>query len=267
MATLIKIDKNGTKYFLETKCPKCGGSGKISYYGHIYNGICFKCNGSGRFETTYKEYTPEYAEKLATKKWLKDVAKSPEINEKFFKTNGFNSDKITYVYLGNTYDIKDELKSEGAIWNSSLNCWVNPNKPTNRKTIALTLDDVAYQNGLYRWYYKDGCFDIVKNLKDKFERNTISDWNHELGDKIDKTLIFKNQYQFETPSFHRWNSMTTMFIYKFIDDDSNIYVWKTTSPMNLKEDCKYNIKGTVKDNADYKGEKQTVLTRCKIEEV
>lgn len=29
-------------------CPKCDGRGYIQEYGHIANGVCFKCNGSGR---------------------------------------------------------------------------------------------------------------------------------------------------------------------------------------------------------------------------
>lgn len=29
------------------KCPKCDGKGVLPGFGHINNGICFKCNGAG----------------------------------------------------------------------------------------------------------------------------------------------------------------------------------------------------------------------------
>ena len=28
-------------------CPKCGGSGYISHFSHVDNGVCFECMGSG----------------------------------------------------------------------------------------------------------------------------------------------------------------------------------------------------------------------------
>ena len=28
-------------------CPRCGGSGTLSQYTHIKNGMCFQCNGHG----------------------------------------------------------------------------------------------------------------------------------------------------------------------------------------------------------------------------
>jgi hypothetical protein len=34
-ATLVKTDKNGTRYYESDDCPKCGGSGVIREYGHI----------------------------------------------------------------------------------------------------------------------------------------------------------------------------------------------------------------------------------------
>lgn len=29
-------------------CPRCGGTGRLSCYHYIDNGICFKCGGNGR---------------------------------------------------------------------------------------------------------------------------------------------------------------------------------------------------------------------------
>ena len=53
----------------------------------------------------------------------------------------------------------------------------------------------------------------------------------------------------------------TTYIYKFIDVDNNIYTWKTTKVFG---DNVTSLGGTVKAHNDYKGVKQTELTRCKV---
>lgn len=89
MADLIRIDRNGTKYYKgEAPCGRCGGVGVYFIGVHngqpvpssVYNGVCFKCGGSGKELTTWKEYTPEYMEKLTAQrerrrlKWEADHA-------------------------------------------------------------------------------------------------------------------------------------------------------------------------------------------------
>lgn len=32
------------------ECPKCGGTGYIQAFAHIQNGVCFWCEGTGRFD-------------------------------------------------------------------------------------------------------------------------------------------------------------------------------------------------------------------------
>lgn len=38
-------------HFESTACSRCGGLGNIPHYGHVYNGVCFKCHGAGRMLT------------------------------------------------------------------------------------------------------------------------------------------------------------------------------------------------------------------------
>lgn len=70
-------------------------------------------------------------------------------------------------------------------------------------------------------------------------------------------------------------------IYKFIDSDNNIYVWKTSKVIGcdfindkgeegfLFADIgdRIFLKGVVKDISNYKGEDQIVISRCKIQSV
>ena len=130
MKTLIKIDKNGSKHYIEDTCPRCNGTGRYGTYGK-----CFKCNGTGKFETEIIERTPEYEKKLADRRlkkaeerFQKEIEQAPETNAKFFSSMGLDKEGNAYIVLGNTYPIKDELKAKGARFNPILG-WYFDNKP------------------------------------------------------------------------------------------------------------------------------------------
>lgn len=51
------------------------------------------------------------------------------------------------------------------------------------------------------------------------------------------------------------------FIYKMVDEQSNVYIWKTGKGISNQ---KATIVGTIKEHKEFRGVKQTELTRCKI---
>lgn len=53
----------------------------------------------------------------------------------------------------------------------------------------------------------------------------------------------------------------TTFVYKFISD-GNVIIWKTGNYIDLE--IVSSIKGTIKEFSEYREEKQTIMTRCKI---
>ena len=56
------------------------------------------------------------------------------------------------------------------------------------------------------------------------------------------------------------------YIYKFKDDEGHIFIWKTTKDIDTDDEGIFvgQIAGTIKEHSEYAGEKQTVLTRCKV---
>lgn len=66
--TLVRIDKNGTKYWADDTCKRCGGEGQRSEW--YYTGLtCYECGGTGRTDPhIVKEYAPEYATLLAERR-------------------------------------------------------------------------------------------------------------------------------------------------------------------------------------------------------
>ena len=59
--TLIKTDRNGTRYFSSNVCRKCGGTGYLNGYEHIDGARCWRCGGDIR---SNKELLIERAENV-----------------------------------------------------------------------------------------------------------------------------------------------------------------------------------------------------------
>ena len=53
-------------------------------------------------------------------------------------------------------------------------------------------------------------------------------------------------------------------VYTFEDAAHNLIVWKTGKSLGLKEGSYVHIAGTIKEHSEFRGKKQTVLTRCKV---
>ena len=262
MAKLLRVDKNGTKYWMSTECPKCGGNGNIWYYSHVYAGQCFMCGGTGYKEHTWKEYTPEYAKKLADRRLAKARAKAPEINAEFFKKMGMDEEGRTWVVMGNTFEIKDELKEAGAKYNQLFG-WHFDHADNGFTCVEVSIEEIAEKDDRYVWELYEEWF-ILKLIKEKKDANapkTESQYVGNVGDKVEMKLIFKQDYTFET-HFTYYGELN--FIYKFADENGNTFTWKTGKMLELEEGKTYTVKGTIKEHSEYKGDKQTVLTRCKI---
>lgn len=54
----------------------------------------------------------------------------------------------------------------------------------------------------------------------------------------------------------------TTFLYNFTDEAGNVYVWKSSKCVEIKDGM--TVKGSVKEHSEYKGVKQTVITRCAV---
>lgn len=93
-------------------------------------------------------------------------------------------------------------------------------------------------------------------LQREKERN--SDYIGNIGDKITITDVSTIECVYSSDSYYG-----VTFMYKIVDNNGNIYMWSTG---NIIDDDKeiISISGTVKDHKEYKGLKQTWLTRCRI---
>jgi len=91
------------------------------------------------------------------------------------------------------------------------------------------------------------------------EKKITSEYIGNPNEKIEIKAILQKMFSYDT-------KFGTTYIYKFTDENGNILVWKT-SPKDFEEEKEYKIKGTIKEHEEYRGEKQTQLTRCKVESI
>ena len=261
--TPYKIDRNGTKYYSSCVCRKCGGTGYLPGYEYIDGARCWKCGATGRENPyTWKEYTPEYAKKLADKRRAKAIAKAPEENRRFFKRIGFDESGRAWVVIGKAYDIKDSLKAAGARFDIHIG-WYFDHADNGFDCFEISISDVGEKNGFEMWGYKHPVElnAFIKAKQAEYAPKSASEYIGNVGDTLTVTAKLESIHQFET---HFTYYGETNYIYKFKDESGNTIVWKTSCFQKTEVGETYEVKGKVKEHSEYNGDKQTVLTRCKI---
>lgn len=174
----FKTDRNGTKYYYDYTCPRCGGVGYSDKW-YRTGRTCYECGGNGlrRTPKIVKEYTPEYAEKLKARRMAKQKANEPTEEEKaemkrrndetnarrrewLFKEYGCDKDGHGFVYLGKTYGYKNELRAAGGKWITYAQLWVCPQRIEVNKSIEVIEIDISDKIN----FETEECFGVYELL-------------------------------------------------------------------------------------------------------
>lgn len=99
---------------------------------------------------------------------------------------------------------------------------------------------------------------LEKDAEVKYEKKE-SNWYGQVKDRVDLELEFQKKWVFDS----QWG---TTAICKFVDEDGNVFIWKTSN-FHIEPGTKCKVRGTIKAHDEKYDVKQTVLTRCKLEEI
>lgn len=157
----------------------------------------------------------------------------------------------------------------------------NPEKTEVKKDVEIALDWISEQqpSNNYMHNLKVACslpyinqkhFALTASLFPTFKREIgleterqqaksvemDSNWAGDIGNRIE---INPENITCVTSWETQWG---TTKIYKIIDTNGNIFIWKTSN--FIEEENVKHIKGTVKAHNVYNNVKQTELTRCKV---
>lgn len=260
---------NGKAYItVKQPCPRCGGQGYLTYYGHVDNGTCFKCGGRQFFFKDVRIYTEK---QLASMNKAKEATRERRQRERKVKydnahaewpqKNGFNDKNTTFIFLiGNTYDIKDELKAAGYKFNRELG-WhgAAPYEKDGYVQAEVSFDDV-YEFLPFAWVPDFIGEDMIKDMKEEaVVQNSSSQYMGEIKERLrNMDVILENKLPCK--------GIYADWIYKFRTEDGNLCCWFTSKDMNYDLGAKLSLTGTVTKHDNYNGECETFLNRCIVKE-
>ena len=99
--------------------------------------------------------------------------------------------------------------------------------------------------------------EMARKEKQEIEKKKAakSSWVGTVGERVTLTSA-------EAKLLTSWDTMYGVtHLYQFVDGSGNVYTWKTS---NYVENGTVSVKGTVKAHSEFRGTKQTELTRCKV---
>lgn len=267
--TIEKIDETAHKAYVTEECWKCGGSGNFAWFG-----ACFACGGTGKNAKWVKIYSPaEYDKYLAAREKSKakkeqaaaerkqQLLDNSEANKKALLTQfGYNSDSpFVYIVIGeNTYNIKDELKDAGARFDRSLGWYTTSpiEVPEGYKLVSVPFDNIYDWNPLTKKIsIKEEAAAIVEKLQNENRPQSASEYIGEIKERIrDLEVTLVNTHTLD-------GIYGTSTIYTFKQND-NVIIWMTSSTQDINIGDEILLTGTIKEHSEYKGVKQTKMSRC-----
>jgi len=281
-AEIVTVNEETHKALIEEKCDRCGGLGII--VARVENnqyipipvdgGICYKCNGAKKIRKWVKAYTPEELDKYLSSQEKAKARKIEKIkceqqkkldeseqNKKELLTKwGYDAEnpQIWLIGGGNTYEIKDQLKEQGCKFCRELG-WYNNHEyeiPEGYTLVSINFFDV------YEWIPLTKRFEIKDDAKEKAEATLAtlmpashSEYVGEVKERLRDLEVTLTNIRF-TDGYY---GTSTIYTFK---QGENILVWITSSCKEIDVGDKLLLTGTVKEQKEYRGVKQTYLSRC-----
>lgn len=170
---------------------------------------------------------------------------------------GFENGFIT-IFKGDTYSALEWFQASSARF-TRLWGWyfistdeVPTDLPHGIKPVRLPWELVGNEDGTLK------PEDVIVEIVESFRYDTTpSEYQGTIGQRLTLELVVSRIIDLENAF-----GSSTMFI--MYDENSNCYIWTTSTSKNWEEGEIVHIKGTVKEHRVYRGEKQTILTRCSL---
>ncbi len=198
---------------------------------------------------TEKEYAKMYPDEVKSANEASVVIKTQK------EVLGFDNGYIT-IFKGNTYEDKEYFKLNSARYNRLWGWYfistepIPDDIPDDVEAVRLDWELVGNENGTLK-----NEREVVEAVENLIYEEDPSEYQGEVGDKIEVFVTVEKAITLDG-----YYGPSTMHIFR--DYDGNCYVW-TTAARSWEAGTEHHIAGTIKELKQYKGTKQTVLTRCR----
>lgn len=186
--------------------------------------------------------------------YVKSCENTPKNPSTAYKTRNYHHfAKIENIESEGYFEKAEEVKkwimaqSNESDYMMNLQTLIKEGVVSDRKIGYLASAYFSYKRALER----------EKEIKREAEAKKPSDFVGEVKERKTFTLTYDREITYDT-------DFGLTHIYFFHDENDNVLIWKTTNWLEIEEGETISIKGTVKDHNEYRGVKQTVLTRCKV---
>ena len=168
---------------------------------------------------------------------------------------GFTNGYIT-IFKGDTFNNQDYFRMNSARYAKTWGWYFISTEPTPEdipegvEAVRLPWDIVGNPDGNLK-----NESEVAAAVESLLYDDDVSEFQGEVGEKLELTVVVEKAIALDG-----YYGLSTMHIMR--DYDGNCYVW-TTSARNWEVGSEHDIVGTVKDHKQYKGVRQTILTRCR----
>lgn len=228
--------------YVNTREFLCYAAETIRHFGYVKRGNEYDYDYDPTVRTTRDRAVDYYLVKhgLLSGYWHQDIV---ERRKREIEASGFDAES------------QEATEEADAAYRWVLEQPENSNYMHNLKTVCaldyVTMDKCGLLVSLFPAYNRELEKQAERKRIAKAEAN--SDWVGEVGQRLDiKVASWKCMASWE-------NQFGMGYLYKIVDADGNVYTWKTSRCIDGAE----KLKGTVKAHSEFRGTKQTELTRCK----
>jgi hypothetical protein len=195
-------------------------------------------------ETAWRVAKSGYVSKEKAWEWEVDATSSAVWNALHSHMNHEYTDEHSAAVAAVVEFVNNQEEDFGYV--SNLKSLIN-NKYVTNKNFGLLVSAFGYYAAEMRKVEREKAEQVTANSK----------WVGKVGDKLKFVARPVLIYSMET----QWGYS---YLYRFVQDGNEL-IWKTGTWLDT--DIEYEVSGTIKAHNEYRGKKQTELTRCRVKEM
>jgi len=218
----------------DENCPRCSGQGGSAHW-RPDGGVCYQCRGKATIAKAYRVYTAKKLahlvsndEKRAAKKQAEQDQKAERAYQMFITWAEPRANLVTRISAAQGNSFLADLTSK------------------LRRHVVLTDKQM------------DAAERALDRDENRAQENAASEWVGEVKERRELEVEVLGVYGTDGVYGHT-------DIVKMKDLDGNLFTWFASDYTDLERGDRLSITGTVKKHDEYKGTKQTVITRCRYE--